>query len=262
MKSESQPAKELTCPQEQVASPCSAEPAIIFEDNHLVVVIKPQNVPVCPDSSGDPNLLDQIKAYLAQKTGKARAFCGLVHRLDRVTGGVMVFAKTSKSAARLCDQIKSGEFEKTYLAAVIGTPQSRDGTLVNHLLKNAAKNTVEIVPSATTGAKRAELSFTVTNKSPLNKMDISLVEVKLVTGRSHQIRVQMAGIGCPVFGDAKYGGDKLGRGWDLALWAHRLVFTHPVTGDTMRFVVNPPETVPWTSFDFDRQSHKTKKEGK
>ena len=234
------------------------DPAIIFEDSHIIVVIKPVNVPVCPDSSGDDNLLDQIKTYLAAAKEKDTAFCGLVHRLDRVTGGVMVFAKTSKAAARLSEQMQNNAFIKTYLAVVIGSPKNREGVLVNHLLKNEARNIVEIVPSATTGAKRAELSYIVTNKTPLNKADVSLVRVNLVTGRSHQIRVQMSGIGCPIFGDGKYGGDKLGKGWDLALWAHELSFHHPITDDIMRFVVNPPETTPWTSFDFERKSHKTR----
>lgn len=230
--------------------------AIIFEDSHIVVVIKPANVPVCPDESGDASLLDQIRAYLASGKGKDTAFCGLVHRLDRVTGGVMVFAKTSKGASRLSDQIRNGEFEKTYLAVVVGNPKKREETLINHLYKNEAKNIVEIVPMATANAKRAELTYTVSAKVPLDKKDVSLIEVKLITGRSHQIRVQMAGIGCPIFGDAKYGGDALGKGWNLALWAHKLSFAHPTTGDIMRFVVNPPETTPWTAFDFDRRSHK------
>jgi len=230
-------------------------------------------MPCCPDASGDKNLLDEIKRYLAHAGGKESAFCGLVHRLDRVTGGVMVYAKTSKSAARLSEQIQCGGFDKTYLAVILGSPKKREDTLVNYLYKNEVNNTVTIVPSATTGAKRAELHYTVSPKSPTLAIgkytpgefatagalpDVSLVEVKLVTGRSHQIRVQMAGIGHPIFGDAKYGGDKLGKGWDLALWAHKLSFTHPTSGDILRFIVNPPETTPWTSFDFERQSHKSR----
>ena len=261
-----------------------AEPAIIFEDNHIIVVIKPQNVPCCPDESGDENLLDALKnspslrapakqssAILNTNNGldvrtssgllpdvamtkQKQFFIGLVHRLDRVTGGVMVYAKTSKAASRLSAQIKSGGFEKIYLAAVVGVPKNREGTLINHLLKNESKNVVEIVPAATTGAKRAELSYTVLNKSPIDGANISLVEIKLKTGRSHQIRVQMAGIGCPIFGDVKYGNAVSSK---LALWAHKLVFSHPTSGDTMRFIVNPPEEIPWTSFDFDRRAHKT-----
>ena len=240
------------------------ELSVIYEDNHIIVVIKPQNMPVCADESGDEDLLNQIKKYLAEKKNprsaseavdgvdKASAYCGLVHRLDRPTGGVMVFAKTSKSAARLCEQIKDGIFQKTYLATVVGEPKLRAGTLVDHLLKNDARNTVEVVPSATAGAKRAELKYHVleTNKQ------VSLVEVKLITGRSHQARVQLKHLGCPIFGDAKYGGDKLGKGWNLALWAHELVFRHPTTEDMLKFIVNPPECVPWDSFVFDRKPKK------
>ena len=223
------------------------EPAIIFEDNHIIVAIKPQNVGCCPDASGDDNLLDQLKKH---KDG----FVGLVHRLDRVTGGVMVFAKTSKSASRLSEQIKEHLFDKTYLAVTNGTPKNREGVLVNHLKKNETKNIVEVVPPATTGAKRAELSYAVSTKTPITQKGIALVEVKLVTGRSHQIRAQLAHIGCPIVGDVKYGASP--EKATPALWAHKLSFVHPVTEDKMSFVVNPPETAPWTHFDFDRQSHK------
>jgi 23S rRNA pseudouridine1911/1915/1917 synthase len=228
------------------------QPNVIYEDNHLVVVIKPQNMPTQADDSGDLDLLNQIKQYIKESAGKTgEAFCGLVHRLDRVTGGVMVFTKTSKAAARLSEQLKDGKFTKKYLAVVLGEPPLREATLVDYLLKNEKKNIVEVVPSATTGAKRAELRYKVRNITNA----VSLVEVDLITGRSHQVRVQMSKIGCPVFGDTKYGGDKLAKGWNLALWAYELVFTHPTNGDTMRFIVNPPETTPWDKFDFKRIKH-------
>jgi 23S rRNA pseudouridine1911/1915/1917 synthase len=227
------------------------ELSIIHEDNHIIAVIKPQNVPCCPDESGDPDLLSQIKQYLKESGGKpGDAYCGLVHRLDRVTGGVMVYAKTSKAASRISDQLKDGRFQKTYLAVVVGEPGAREGELVDYLLKNPKTNVVEVVPFATTGAKRAELTYKTLQISKPKK--VSLVKINLITGRSHQARVQMARIGCPIFGDAKYGGDRLAKGWNLALWAHELSFIHPTTGDTLRFVVNPPESTPWTEFDFSR----------
>jgi 23S rRNA pseudouridine1911/1915/1917 synthase len=221
----------------------------LFEDNHIIVVIKDQNVPVCEDESKDADLLNAVRGYLG------RPFVGLVHRLDRVTGGVMVFAKTSKAASRLGEQLQDGSFKKKYLAVVVGEPKQREGRLVDHLLKNEEKNIVTIVPRATTGAKRAELNYRAIDI----KKQVSLVEIELLTGRSHQIRVQMGNIGCPVFGDAKYGGDKLGKGWNTALWAHELSFKHPITDDVLKFVVNPPEDVPWDRFEFDR---KVKKEGR
>lgn len=230
------------------------EIAAIYEDNHIIVVIKPQNVPCCPDESNDPNLLDGIKEYIRTSEKKeGEVFTGLVHRLDRVTGGVMVYAKTSKAAARLAAGMQDGTFQKKYLAVVLGEPKNREQTLEHYLLKNEAKNIVSVVPMATKDAKYASLNYKLLNVSK----QVSLVEVKLTTGRSHQIRVQLSYIGNPIFGDTKYGGDKLGKGWNLALWANEISFVHPTSGDTMRFVVNPPEIVPWTQFDFDRRSHKS-----
>jgi 23S rRNA pseudouridine1911/1915/1917 synthase len=215
--------------------------AIIHEDNHIVVIIKRQ---------GD--LVDDIAAELK----KTRGYIATVHRLDQVTGGVIVFAKSSKAAARLSEQIAAHKFTKMYLAVVIGVPKKRQDTLVNYLYKNEGKNIVEVVPMATSGAKRAELSYELLPKPPKDKhQNICLLKINLATGRTHQIRVQLSHIGCPIFGDAKYGGDTLGKGWDIALWAHELAFVHPTTEETLRFIVNPPETVPWTSFDFDRRAH-------
>ena len=225
--------------------------SIIHEDNHIIVVIKPQNVPTQEDESGDKDLLTMVKEYME------RPFCGLVHRLDRPTGGVMVFAKTSKAAARLSAQLQDGRFQKTYLAVVVGEPKQRSGELVDHLLKNPKTNIVDVVPFATKDAKEARLTYRLLK----THTKVSLVEIKLLTGRSHQARVQMARIGCPIFGDAKYGGDKLAKGWNLALWAYELKFEHPTTQDVMKFVVNPPETTPWDRFPFERRRGGTKGDG-
>jgi len=227
-------------------------PAIVFEDNHIMVVIKPQNVPTQEDKSGDLDMLNMLKKHRAEKENKkGEAFVGLVHRLDRVTGGVMVFAKTSKAASRLSEQMRDGEFAKKYVTVLAGCPKERRDTLEHYLLKNERTNKVEIVGAAVDGAKRAELSYNVKSISG----DLSLAEVTLVTGRSHQIRVQMQNLGTPIWGDAKYGN---GVGNGLALWAYELSFNHPTSGDRLKFVVNPPEIAPWTEFDFDRKSHKTR----
>lgn len=215
--------------------------AVIFEDNHLLVVIKPQNVPTVADSSKDESLQESLKA----QTG---GFVGIVHRLDRVTGGVMVFAKTSKAAARLSEQIKDGTFKKTYYAVVNGIPKERSATLVNWLAKDTVRNTVAVVPQTTTGAKRAELTYKIIDTV---KGD-ALVAVELETGRSHQIRVQMKHIGNPIVGDARYGGSRKGVK-DIALWAYQLEFNHPTTHDRMKFIVNPPEDGAWVNFDFRRK---------
>lgn len=223
---------------------------ILYEDNHLIVVVKPQNVPTQADSTGDKDLLTMIKDYLKEKYNKpGNAYAGLVHRLDRPTGGVMVFAKTSKAAGRLCEQIQSGEFEKKYLAVTVGTPRDRQQRLVNYLVKDEANNVVRIVPSKVEGAKKAELDYKVLEA----QQQIALLDIRLITGRSHQARVQCAGLGTPIFGDVKYGGDTLAKGHNLALWAYELRFSHPVTAQTMVFKVFPPtDKTPWKYFAIEK----------
>ena len=128
---------------------------VLHEDRHVIVVVKPANVPSQADESGDADMLTVVKQYLMKEYDKESAYCGLVHRLDRPTGGVMVFAKTSKAAERLCEQIKSGEFEKTYFCVTCGVPREKSSTLVHYLKKNEAKNVVMVVPMLTEGAKKA-----------------------------------------------------------------------------------------------------------
>ncbi len=209
---------------------------ILHEDNHVIVVLKPQNVACCPDESGDDNLFDCIKRYLKETYQKpGNVFLGLVHRLDRPTGGVMVFAKTSKGAARLSEQMKNGGFEKKYLAVLCGVPSRKQATLKNYLRKSTVNNTVYVCTQTEEGAKYAELDYEIREE----KGGLSLAEIKLHTGRTHQIRVQFAAINCPVYGDMRYGGDKAVKG-KLALWAYSLRFTHPTTGEKMRFEIEPP----------------------
>ena len=222
---------------------------VLHEDRHVIVVVKPANVPSQADESGDADMLTVVKQHLMKEYDKESAYCGLVHRLDRPTGGVMVFAKTSKAAERLCEQIKSGEFEKTYFCVTCGVPREKSSTLVHYLKKNEAKNVVMVVPMLTEGAKKAELHYDVLE----SKQGFALVRVKLFTGRSHQIRVQMSTIGCPLFGDAKYGADPRTVGRDLGLWATELRFVHPVSKEMMNFIVYPPEdTVPWKAFEMGK----------
>ena len=224
---------------------------ILYEDNHVIVVLKPQGVPSCGDESGDDSLLEMVRRYLKVTYDKpGNVYVGLVHRLDRPTGGVMVFAKTSKAAARLSAQMKEGDFEKKYLAVLVGTPKESSATVVNYLKKNSLTNTVYVATETTEGAKRSELSYKL-----LDSVDdvISLVKIKLETGRSHQIRVQFSCRGLPVFGDARYGGNTLMKGANLALWAAELSFLHPVTKDRMVFVSYPPEdNEPWKKFNLEK----------
>lgn len=221
------------------------EDQIIFEDNHIIVVIKPQGVLSQGDETGDENMVDILKDYVKKKYDKkGNVFIGLVHRLDRPTGGLMVFAKTSKAASRLSEQIVDGDFEKTYLACLVGAPKEESATLVNYLEKDEKLNVVKCLNYPKATAKKAELSYKILEK----KGNLSLAQVKLETGRSHQIRVQFANIGCPLFGDSKYGGDVV-KGWDLALWAYSLKFVHPTTKDAMVFKCEPPmDMLPWKNF--------------
>lgn len=220
---------------------------VLFEDNHIIVVVKPQNVPSQEDISGDEDMLTIIKKYLKEKYNKpGNVYVGLVHRLDRPTGGVMVFAKTSKGASRLSEAIRDGDFEKTYLTVVSGKPKEDDGYYVHYLKKNSVTNMVYVVPPATDGAKRAELKYEVLEA----KGKYNLVRVHLITGRGHQIRVQMSTEGTPICGDARYGSED---NCLLALWAAQIKFEHPTTKQRMVFIAYPPEDIaPWNAFDIDR----------
>ena len=224
------------------------EDLIIYEDNHILVVIKPQNIPSQEDSSKDKDMLNILKDFIKVRDKKeGNVYLGLVHRLDRPTGGVMVFAKTSKAASRLSEQIKNGGFEKKYIAVLANVPKDKKAHLVHYLKKNEATNVVSIVPSLTTGAKKAELDYTVLD----TKDNLCLVSVHLLTGRGHQIRVQMSAIKCPVYGDQKYGDENVKN--NLALWAYNLQFEHPTTKEKLNFTVFPPEDLyPFSEFDINR----------
>lgn len=221
------------------------EPDIIYEDNHLLVVIKPTGISVQADESEDLDLLSNLKAYIKQRDNKpSNVFLGLVHRLDRPTGGVMVFAKTSKSASRLSRDIREGKIEKKYLCIVNGIPQQKSGTLINYLKKDAKSNTVHLAPQFEQGAKKAQLYYKVLQSTD----DFSLIETDLITGRPHQIRVQMSKVlKTPIFGDFKYG-DKM-HGGKLGLWAYYLKIFHPVSDKPMVFKVMPNiEEIPYNIF--------------
>lgn len=225
-----------------------SELIILYEDNHVIVVLKPQMVACCPDESGDYNLFDCVKDYIKTAYNKpGNAFLGLVHRLDRPTGGVMVFAKTSKAAARLSEQMKNGGFEKKYFAVLCGAPSKKKAVLENYLRKNSINNTVYVCTQTEEGAKFASLEYEIKEE----KSGLALAEITLHTGRTHQIRVQTSSINCPVYGDMRYGGEKAVKG-KLALWAYSLRFKHPTTGESMKFVIEPPkDDMPWKLFNFN-----------
>lgn len=222
---------------------------VLYEDNQIIVVEKPQNIPSQEDESGDKDMLTLVKEYIKEKYNKpGNVYVGLVHRLDRPTGGVMVFARNSKSASRLSDQIRNHKIEKTYLAVTVGVPKERKSRLTNYLLKNERLNRVDVVPMLTTGAKEAILDYEIVDTF---KDKYSLVKVNLLTGRSHQIRVQFRHIKCPVFGDMKYGGESMPKGYNLSLWCHMLRFEHPTTKTMMTFKSFPDlDSRPWKDFNF------------
>ncbi len=222
---------------------------VLFEDNHIIVVKKPQNVPSQADETGDKDMLTMVKEYVKEKYNKqGNVYIGLVHRLDRPTGGIMVFARTSKAASRLSEQIANGDFEKTYFAVVKGKMKDKHGVLVNYLKKNEKDNKVAIVPQTVEGAKRAELEYFVLDQHE----SCALVQIKLKTGRGHQIRVQFANIKCPVYGDQKYGGADMQK-CNLNLYAVELKFVHPTTKQNMLFRCFPPEDKPmWKEFNMEK----------
>lgn len=234
----------------------AANVQILYEDNHVLVVVKPVNMPTQEDESRDPDLLSVLKAGVKARYGKpGNVFLGLVHRLDRPVGGAMVFARTSKAASRLSDAVRSRSFRKTYFAVLHGAPREAQGTLHHYLVKDARTNTVRAVAKGHPEAKEASLGYRILGTSE----GFSLAEVHLHTGRPHQIRVQFAEIGCPLYGDQRYG--RLSEpGQQIALWSVLVGFEHPTLKTELAFRSRPPAAHPWTLWgssigDFVEQVH-------
>lgn len=207
---------------------------VLYEDNHIIVVIKPYNIPSQSDKTNDIDMLSLVKEYIKEKYQKpGNVYVGLVHRLDRPVGGIMVFAKTSKAASRLSESIRNKSFSKTYLAVVNGKFEKQNGVLENYLWKDEALNMSKVVSKDKKGAKLARLAYEVLAE----KNDLSLVKINLETGRHHQIRVQFSNAGHSLYGDQKYGKGPIGK--QIALWAYRLEFKHPVKDEIMKFEALP-----------------------
>ena len=208
---------------------------VLYEDNHRLVVEKPANVLVQADASGDQDLLTACKGYIKEKYAKpGEVYLGLVHRLDRPVGGVMVFARTSKAAARLTEQFSAHRARKRYAAIVAGYAPT-EGRLTDFLLKNEATNTTSVVPEGTSGAKQAKLSY----RTLAREKGLSLLDVDLQTGRPHQIRVQLSHAGYPILGDQRY--NPAARvGEQIRLWAYALTISHPTLKEEMTFYALPP----------------------
>ena len=221
----------------------SFEIPVLYLDNHLLVVEKPANLPTQADSSGDDDLLSILKRYIGEKFNKPGAvYLGLVHRLDRPVGGVMVFARTSKAASRLSETFRTHEQDRHYLAVVEGEI-AKELSLKDYLLKDGKTGMVRAVKKDTPGAKEARLI----SRPVACREALTLTDVQLFTGRSHQIRVQHAHAGHPLWGDMRYGHGKPGR--QIALWAYRLKLDHPTKHEEMCFLSCPPMHGAWRKFE-------------
>lgn len=213
---------------------------VFFEDNHLLVLYKPAGLIMQRDKKHEINLLDLAKSWLKKRHAKpGRVFAGMVHRLDGPVAGVLVLARTSKAASRLSAQMRQGLFQKTYLAVVQGRPSSTADRLFHHLVRHGRLS--RIVPPQTTSCQAAILDYRLLEAGP----QISLLEVQLETGRRHQIRLQLASIGCPILGDRSYGADKSLEDGRIALIAHKLAFEHPTLRSTLEFETPLPRGWPW-----------------
>ena len=219
---------------------------VIYEDNHLLVVEKPVNILSQGDNTNDDDMVNLLKKYLKEKYNKpGNVFVGLVHRLDRPVGGCMVFAKTSKAASRLSEQVRNKSFKKTYRAVIHGNMNKKEDNLLDYLYKNKKTNMVSVVSKNTKDAKDARLSYETLD----SQKGFSLVQIDLKTGRPHQIRVQFASRKHPLFGDQRYGQNLNKVGQQIALWSYKIEIDHPTTKERMEFVCDVPKEYPWNIFN-------------
>ena len=227
---------------------------VIYEDNHIIVVEKKPNIPSQADKTEDLDMLSIVKSYIKEKYQKpGNVYLGLVHRLDRPVGGIMIFAKTSKAASRLSNEVREKVFKKKYLAVVDGKLDKKEGILEDYLYKDERNNISKVVKQEKKNAKYAKLEYKVLKYNPLK--DLSLLEINLHTGRHHQIRVQLSNMNHSIFGDQKYG--TRGKGKQIALWAYELTIVHPVTKQEMTFKDLPEPIGTWSILKFDEKSYKT-----
>ena len=223
---------------------------VIYEDNHIIVVEKKPNIPSQADKTEDLDMLTIVKSYIKEKYQKpGNVYLGLVHRLDRPVGGIMIFAKTSKAASRLSNEVREKVFKKKYLAVVDGKLDKKEGILEDYLYKDERNNISKVVKKEKKNAKYAKLEYKVLKYNPLK--DLSLLEINLHTGRHHQIRVQLSNMNHSIFGDQKYG--TRGKGKQIALWAYELSIVHPVTKQEMTFKDLPEPIGTWSILKFDEK---------
>lgn len=219
--------------------------SVLYEDNHLIAINKPAGVLVQGDETGDMPLSEMVKEYVKEKYHKPGAvFLGVVHRLDRPVSGVVIFARTSKALSRMNALFQKRETQKTYWALVDHAPANRSGNLVHWLVKDESRNKTTAHAQEHPHGLRSELNFQVLKKVK----DISLIEVNPITGRPHQIRVQLASMGSPIVGDVKYGHEKPNRDGSICLHACALSFLHPVSKQSVAITAPLPPNEFWNSF--------------
>ena len=217
---------------------------VIYEDNHIIAVNKTNSEIVQGDKTGDTPLSDMLKAWLKEKYSKpGNVFVGVAHRLDRPVSGVVVFAKTSKALARLNDMFRLGEVKKTYWAIVKNNPPAPEGELVNWLVRNEKQNKSYAYDTECPNSKKAILHYKVIARSDR----YYLLEIDLKTGRHHQIRCQLAKMGCPIKGDLKYGFDRSNKDGGISLHAHSAAFIHPVSKNPVEIIAPVPDDMLWKS---------------
>ena len=219
--------------------------SILYEDNHLIAVNKKSSEIVQGDRTGDTTMPDEIKDYLKEKYNKpGNVFCGVIHRLDRPTSGVILFARTSKGLERMNKQFREKETSKTYWAILEQKPPNAKGRLVDFLKKNEKQNKSYVTGKDTKGAKEAILSYQMVSSSER----YHLIEIHLETGRHHQIRAQFSNIGCCVKGDLKYGAKRSNHDGSICLHARKLSFNHPTTKEPITITASLPQNLFWQLF--------------
>lgn len=218
---------------------------VLYEDNHLLIVNKPAGSLVQGDKTGDKPIVEEYKKYLKEKYDKpGKVFLGVVHRLDRPVSGVLLFARTSKALERMNKLFKKRDVQKTYWAVVKRKPRKESGTLTHYLVKDTEKNVVTAYDEPVEGAQKATLHY----KTLGEKNEHYLIEVYPVTGRPHQIRVQLASMGCPIRGDLKYGFRNPNKDGNINLHSKKLSFIHPVQKDRLTVVAPLPSDEFWEQF--------------
>ena len=220
---------------------------VVYEDNHIIVVNKTASEIVQGDKTGDTPLSETVKQYLKEKYNKpGNVFLGVTHRLDRPVSGLVVFAKTRKALSRLNDMFRNGEVKKTYWAIVRNRPQELEGELTNWLVRNEKQNKSYAYDKEVKDSKKAVLCY----KTIGHSQNYHLLEVDLKTGRHHQIRCQLAKMGCPIKGDLKYGSPRSNPDGSICLHARRIAFVHPVSKESIEIEAPVPSGNLWNGFDF------------